>query len=134
MAILNIRKNKVAVTATSDKAKKLAVVDASKKPAILSASLRAFDSNVIVRPRVTEKATALSEKQGREVAVFEVSRQANKRSVALAIEGLYKVTPEKIAIMKIHPKRKFVRGHMTKGTTGYKAYVYLKKGDKLEII
>ncbi len=134
MGILNLRKNKVAATETSTKTKKLAVVDASKKPAIVAVSSGFFDSSVILRPRVTEKVAILSEKGGRTVVVFEVSREANKRNVALAVKGLYKVTPEKVAVLRVPPKRKFVRGHMTKGTTGYKAYVYLKKGEKIEII
>ena len=133
MAILNLKKTKTAAPGVSVKTKKLAVVEASSKPAVIGASERVFDSSVIIRPRVTEKAAVLSE-GGRMVVVFDVSREANKRTVAEAIVGLYKVTPEKIAVLRVPPKRKFVRGHMTKGVTGYKAYVYLKKGDKIEVI
>ena len=132
MGILNLRKKEAVAVKTSPKTKKLAVVDASNKPAVLGVSERAFNSGVIVRPRVTEKATILSDKGGRRVVVFEVSREANKRNIAEAIKVLYKVTPEKIAVLRVPPKRKFVRGHMTKGVTGYKAYVYLKKGEKIE--
>src|SRR3989338_2337907 len=134
MGILNLRKKEAVDKKSPDKTKKLAVVDASNKPAVLGVSERVFDSSVIVRPRVTEKATILSEKGGRTVVVFEVSREANKRNIAAAIVGLYKVIPEKIAVLRVPPKRKFVRGHMTKGVTGYKAYVYLKKGEKIEVV
>jgi len=134
MGILNLRKKEAVATKTSAKTKKLVVVGASNKPAVLGVSERAFDPSVIIRPRVTEKATILSEKSGRTVVVFEVSREANKRNIAEAIGGLYKVTPEKIAVLRVPPKRKFVRGHMTKGVTGYKAYVYLKKGEKIEVV
>lgn len=135
MGILNLKK-KTATTAVAEAPKrpqKLAVVDASKKPAVVAARVGSFDSSVIIRPRVTEKATVLSEKDGRTVVVFEVSGKANKRNVADAVRGLYKVTPEKIAVLRVPPKTKFVRGRMSKGTTGYKAYVYLKKEDKIEV-
>lgn len=133
MAILNLRKKESGATKALAKTKKLAVVEASSKPVVLGVSERAFDSSVIVCPRVTEKATILSE-SGRTVVVFEVSRKANKQNVFEAVKGLYKVTPEKIAVLRVPPKRKFVRGHMTKGVTGYKAYVYLKKGEKIEVV
>lgn len=133
MGILNLKKTKTALTGTSVKTKKLAVMDASSKAVVSSALSHAYDASVIIRPRVTEKAAVLSE-GGRTVVVFEVTREANKRNVALAIKGLYKVTPEKIAVLRVPPKRKFVRGHMITGVTGYKAYVYLKKGEKIEVI
>jgi ribosomal protein L23 len=135
MGILNLKKNK----AVSDKVlvlkktKKLVVADDSNKPAVLSGSTKLFNPSVIIRPRVTEKATMLSE-GGRTVAVFEVSRKANKRSIKDAIIGLYKATPEKIAVCKIPLKQKFVRGRLTAGTTRYKAYVYFRPGEKIEII
>jgi len=134
MGILNLKKNK---GVTADKAKapqvvrKLAVSEA-KKPAVTVSNV-AFDPGIIIRPRVTEKASVLSE-GGRSVAVFEVSRKANKRNVALAIRGLYKVTPEKIAVLRVPPKRKFVRGRMSTGVTRYKAYVYLRPGDKIDTV
>lgn len=130
MGLFNAKKNKVEAKSVPKKERTLAVAS-PKKPAVVSSSI-AFDPSAIIRPRVTEKATELS-KGGRTVAVFEVSGRANKRSVALAVKGLYKVTPEKVAIVPIPPKRKLVRGHMAKGTTGYKAYVYLKAGEKIEI-
>lgn len=105
----------------------------SRKPVLASVSSVAFDSHVLVRPRVTEKATELS-KGGREVTVFEVSRTATKGTVGAAVRSLYKVTPEKVAIVRIPPKRKYVRGRMTESATRYKAYVYLKKGEKIEVV
>jgi ribosomal protein L23 len=80
---------------------------------------------------VTEKGAFLST-EDRMVYVFEVSRFATKHDVAKSVAGLYKVVPEKVAILKVPAKRSFVRGRITKGKTGRKAYVYLKKGDKIE--
>src|SRR3989338_6638103 len=120
MALLNLRKNKKVSTEATQKTKKLTVTDASKKSPVVTVTSGDFDSGVILRHRVTEKATVLSEKQGRTICVFEVSRDANKNSVIRAIQGLYKVTPDKVAVLRILPKKNFVRGRVSKGKTGYK--------------
>ncbi len=86
---------------------------------------------VIIRPKLTEKISFLEAKQP--VYLFEVSRGATKRSVAAAIAALYKVTPVKIAIVRIPPKKSFSRGLVSYGATRRKAYVYLSKGEKIEI-
>lgn len=130
MGILNLKKNKIAVAEATRKTRKLAVV--SEKGSVVPSASASFDPGVLIRPRVTEKATELS-KNERTVVVFEVSRSANKRTVAEAVRNLYKVAPQKVAVLKIRPKRKFVRGKKTHGTTGYKAYVYLRQGDKIEV-
>lgn len=132
MGILNLKKSKTEKDVPKQ-ARKLAVVDAAKKPTVASAPLGVFDPHVLIRPRVTEKAGVLSA-GGRSVAVFEVSTRADKKSVALAVKSLYKVTPEKVAILRIPPKKKMVRGRAAKGKAGYKAYVYLKAGDKIEAV
>ena len=132
MAILNLKKNK-AVAKKEVKTKKLAVV-AEKVPAVVSGKVpHVISGNIIIRPRVTEKAAVLSEKQGRQVCVFEVSARADSKTVAAAIKALYKVVPVKIAVLRIPPKKSFVKGRVSYGKTGYKAYVYLKKGDSIEI-
>ncbi|MEK7574861.1 MAG: 50S ribosomal protein L23 [Patescibacteria group bacterium] len=131
MGILNLKKNKVADEAPKA-TRKVAVKSVSKKvPAVIGGSTHMIASRVVLRPRVTEKATVLSQ-FGREVHVFEVSRLATKSTVSKAIQELYKVTPEKVAILKVPPKNSIVRGRMTKGRTDRKAYVYLAKGDKIE--
>lgn len=89
-------------------------------------------SNKIIRPRVTEKATLLAEQGG--VYVFEIEKDANKKTIATAINNLYKVSPVKINIVKIPRKQVFVRGKKGFKAGGKKAYVYLKKGEKIEII
>ena len=89
-------------------------------------------SSIIIRPRVTEKVSILSSEE-RSVYSFDVSRKANKRTVAEAIKRLYKVTAEKVAVLRVPAKKSVVRGRETLGHTGHKAYVYLKKGEKIEI-
>ncbi len=86
---------------------------------------------IIKRPRVTEKAALLAEKG---IYVFEVATKANAYQIALAVRLAYKVTPTKISTMKIPSKTMFVRGKRGKTVAGKKAYVHLKKGDKIELI
>lgn len=90
-------------------------------------------SSVIRRPRITEKATYSAEKG---VYVFEVAVDASKIDVAKAIQHLFKVTPTKIHTVRMKPQKitKMLRG-ISRQSKGYKkAYVYLKKGDKIELI
>ncbi len=88
-------------------------------------------SNILRNPHITEKATVASE---RGVYVFTVDPRATKETVAKAFIEQYKVTPVKIATVTIPAKATVVRGK--RGTqAGYKkAYIYLKKGDKIEIM
>lgn len=85
----------------------------------------------IIRPRVTEKATTVAESG---IYVFEVEKDTSKKEIAAAIKNLYKVSPVKINIVKIPRKQVFVRGKKGFKAGGKKAYVYLKKGEKIEII
>ncbi|HEY4489788.1 MAG TPA: 50S ribosomal protein L23 [Candidatus Paceibacterota bacterium] len=89
------------------------------------------NSIVLIKPRVTEKATGLSAKN---VYIFEVSKSTAKTQVKKAIYDLYKVNPIKIASVKIPEKRFFVKGKSGKRGPGKKVYVYLKEGDKIEVI
>lgn len=86
----------------------------------------------IIRPRVTEKATTIAEQGG--VYVFEIEKDAGKKEIATAVKNLYRVSPVKINIVKIPRKQVFVRGKKGFKSGGKKAYVFLKKGEKIEII
>ncbi|MDP1624806.1 MAG: 50S ribosomal protein L23 [bacterium] len=96
-----------------------------------AANKAALRNAVIKRPRVTEKAAALAEKG---IYVFEVATSANVYQIAQAIRATYKVTPAKISTARIPSKSMFVRGKRGKTVAGKKAYVHLKKGDKIELI
>ncbi len=88
-------------------------------------------ASILKRPHITEKATLSAEKG---VYVFEVAPKANKKDIAHAVIEQYKVTPVKIATVTIPAQNTFVRGKRGK-TAGYKkAYVYVKKGEKIEIV
>jgi len=87
---------------------------------------------IIVSPRITEKGAYLSE-QG--CYVFNVAPSANKHEISAAIKTIFKVTPRKIAIVTVPTKSVQTRGTNRRGTSGggKKAYVYLKKGETIEI-
>lgn len=88
--------------------------------------------NVLVRPRITEKAVIGADKAG--VYVFEVMPKATKTQIAASVQDAYKVEPVKVRIAKIPTKVVFVRGKKGVKSGGKKAYVYLKKGDKIELL
>lgn len=91
-----------------------------------------FDpSTILIRPRITEKAAALSETNN--VYTFEVTPAATKTTVKRAIKEIYKVAPAKVNIVNLPSKKVVVKGKQgtTKGVI--KALVYLKKGDKIDL-
>ena len=88
-------------------------------------------SSVLLRPRITEKASMLAEKN---TYVFEVHPKANKKEVAAAIMNAYKVTPARVHIVNLPAKKVFSRGKKGMQSGLKKAIVYLKHGDKIEFI
>ncbi len=88
--------------------------------------------NVLLAPRVTEKAALSADKNN--VYVFEVMKTATKRSIAISVKETYKVTPVKVSVVNVKPRAVFVRGKRGFKNGMKKAYVYLKKGDKIELI
>lgn len=89
-------------------------------------------SSVIVHPRITEKAVRKSEQN---VYTFEVKRSATKFQVRDAVKALYNVTPVKVNIVNKKPAKRAVgmRGTEKHVAGMKKAYVYLKKGDSINI-
>ena len=90
-------------------------------------------SSVIVKPRITEKAAVLSDKN---VYTFEIKKGANKYDVRDAIKTLYNVTPIRINIVNKQPRHSMsrARGRDVMENGLRKAYVYLKKGDRIELV
>ena len=89
-------------------------------------------NNVLLRPRITEKAALGADKSN--VYVFEVSSIATKKSISISIHDVYGVLPKKVRVAAIPSKQVFIRGKKGSKGGGKKAYVYLKKGDKIELI
>ncbi len=86
---------------------------------------------ILKAPRITEKASMAAEA---DVYTFEVAPSANKKEVEKAIFDIYKVKPVKVNILKIPRKAVMSRGIRGSKGGGKKAMVYLKKGDKIELI
>jgi large subunit ribosomal protein L23 len=90
-------------------------------------------SSVLVNPRITEKAVRQNENN---VYTFVVRRDATKYTVADAVKALFKVTPVKVNIVNKAP-RQFMsggKGRVVSEKGMKKAYVYLKKGDRIDIV
>ena len=113
---------------TKESAKKAEVVDVS-----LAQGTDRNLSAVIIAPRLTEKTVGLGEKN---VYTFVVRRDANKFQVRDAVKALYNVTPVKVNIVNKKPAERMVGSrNRTKHVAGIKkAYVYLKKGDTINIV
>jgi large subunit ribosomal protein L23 len=90
-------------------------------------------STIIKNPRITEKATMLIEEA---CYTFDVSNSATKNEIIKAIKQLYKVTPRAVRTVAVTSKKVTSRKNNKVGytTAGRKAYVYLKKGDKIEVL
>jgi large subunit ribosomal protein L23 len=80
---------------------------------------------------VTEKAGILNESNA---YAFEVAKNATKNSVSKEVVKLYKVTPVKVNIINVKPKKVTARGKVGKTNSMKKAYVFLKKGDTINIV
>lgn len=96
-----------------------------------------MSSPMVLKPRVSEKAYAFSEKQN--TFIFVVPSSATKLSVKSAIEAQFKVSVTNVNVTNIKGKSKrlYRRGDR-KATPGRrsdikKAFVTLKEGDKLPI-
>jgi len=101
-----------------------------------SAPAMATDRNihgVLLKPHFTEKTVSMGDKN---VYTFEVKREATKFEIRDAVKALYNVTPVKVNTVSKRPAER------TKGSTNRtvkvpgmkKAYVYLKKGDTINLV
>ena len=89
---------------------------------------------IIIKPIVTEKMTAVSEKMAR--YGFRVQPEANKLEIAKEVERLYHVTVVSVNTANYRPKNKnrYTKGGLIKGKTSAfkKAVVTLKEGDVID--
>ena len=90
--------------------------------------------DIQIKPIVTEKATAYSEKQN--CYTFAVSPDANKFQIKDIIEKLYNVRVEKVNIANYAGKRKqrYTKGGLIRGRRNAfkKAYVTVVDGQKID--
>ena len=84
---------------------------------------------IIIEPVVTEKAVgerALSR------YVFKVHLQADKTSIARAVESLFRVKVLAVNTSKVRSKRRIMGRSIGRTSHWKKAYVTLEKGQKIE--
>jgi len=127
MAIFGFKKEKKEEKAA--KPAKVNTVAAPSRPA--NPHVANFSTDVIIRPRVTEKSGIQS--QGG-TYTFEVAANANKNTVAQAISLIYKVRPIRVNMSRLPAKNVFHRGRWGKSPGVRKAIVTLKKGDKIDFV
>ncbi|MDO8522096.1 MAG: 50S ribosomal protein L23 [bacterium] len=123
----------MALFSKTKKTEKKPVAVANPKSAPVSEARESLGlSHVIVKPRITEKSTWHSA-QG--VYVFDVALDANKQQIAQAVRAIYTVTPRKVHIVTVPSKRKRSArtGKLGVKGGGKKAYVYLKKGETINL-
>jgi len=93
--------------------------------------MKKFNSlDTIISPKVTEKATYLSEQNK---VVFKVHKGANKNNIKKSIEKIFKVKVIKVNTINTKGKRKLVRGKITNKPSYKKAIVTLKKGQNIDL-
>jgi large subunit ribosomal protein L23 len=84
---------------------------------------------VIRKPLVTEKMTNLKETQ--RTLGFEVHRDATKPEIKKAVEALFGVKVEEVRVANMHGKVKRQGRYVGQRPDWKKAYVVLKKGEKM---
>ena len=84
---------------------------------------------VIRRPLVTEKSTLLKETQS--TVCFEVHRDATKPEIRKAIETLFGVKIADVRVARVHGKVKRQGRFVGRRPDWKKAFVVLKKGEKM---
>ena len=88
-------------------------------------------ASVLLHPRITEKASFITEDGG---YTFEVSPRSNKMEVKKAFFEAYGVKPRRVNIITIPAKQVTIRNRSGVKSGGKKAVVFLKKGDKIEFV
>jgi large subunit ribosomal protein L23 len=84
---------------------------------------------IIRRPLITEKSTALKETQ--HSLCFEVHRDATKPEIKKAVETLFGVKVKDVRVANVHGKVKRQGRYVGRRPDWKKAYVVLKAGEKM---
>jgi large subunit ribosomal protein L23 len=85
--------------------------------------------DVIRRPLITEKSTALKESQA--TVCFEVHRDATKPEIKKAVESLFGVKVADVRVANMHGKVKRQGRYAGRRPDWKKAFVVLKQGEKM---
>jgi len=84
---------------------------------------------VLKSPVITEKSTLLKENQ--QTLAFKVLRDANKIEIKDAVENIFKVKVAGVRTANFHGKKKRQGKYAGRRPDWKKAYVTLKKGEKM---
>ena len=87
---------------------------------------------VLLTPRVTEKATRVGETSNQ--YVFRVVQDANKAEIASAVEMLFEVNVESVRIVNVKGKNKTFRMRPGKRSDWKKAYVRVQEGQVIDLL
>jgi len=85
--------------------------------------------DIIIRPVITEKSSALAELNK---YTFEVHRSANKIQIRQAVEQIFKVKVLNVNTMNVHGKPKRMGAFIGKTRSWKKAIVSLAEGQRIE--
>lgn len=88
--------------------------------------------SIIKKPLFTEKGSNLKESENK--ILVEVARSANKIEVKSAIEEIFKVKVDKVAVINTSGKLKRQGKSIGRRPDRKKAIVTLKKGEKLDFV
>ena len=86
--------------------------------------------DIIRSPKITEKATSLSEFNK---LVFKVNNKASKAAIKKSIEKIFKVNVIKVNTINIRGKSKIVRGKKATKPSYKKAIITLKEGQSIDL-
>ncbi len=114
---------------------KKAVVANTKKSTVNKdggATLTKVAGQILLAPIITEKALKMTEQSA---YVLEVVRDATKRDIIAVVRALYNVTPVKVNIVNKQARAFVSRTRNRRGIRSgmKKAYIFLKKGEKIDI-
>ncbi len=122
-----IEEKKEEVKSSPKKTEKKSV---KKEEIVFSSKNSEIAQNVLLEPWITEKTHGLI---AQNKYVFKVTKTATKKKVKMAVEGIYGVSVEKVAMVKINDEAKYF-GRRKGVKSGYKkAILSLKVGDSIKI-
>lgn len=89
--------------------------------------------SILIAPHVSEKSTRIAD--GSNQITFRVRNDARKPEIQLAVEQMFDVEVESVAVLNVKGKRKGFRGrNQGRRPNWRKAYVRLKPGHDIDFI
>lgn len=88
--------------------------------------------DVLLEPRITEKATRIGEENNQ--FVFKVARDASKPEIKSAVEQLFEVQVASVQVLNMNGKKKRFGATVGRRDNWKKAYVTLKSGYDIDFM